>query len=144
MIGISMLTLVPGVVGGSETYARELCKALARVGALEYRAFVPTIAEDAGGPLPTTVVPEYRASRLTAGRIAAMASAAARPGRSDGTSPARRDPLPALGDVPPVDTPPAATTVLDVQHEIFPEFFSRAELAYRRACTAGRSRRAAS
>jgi glycosyltransferase involved in cell wall biosynthesis len=31
-----------------------------------------------------------------------------------------------------VDTPPAATTVLDVQHEVFPEFFSRGELAYRR------------
>ena len=34
--------------------------------------------------------------------------------------------------LPPLDTPPAATTVLDVQHEVFPEFFSRAELAYRR------------
>ena len=34
--------------------------------------------------------------------------------------------------LPPVDTPPAATTVLDVQHEVLPEFFSRAELAYRR------------
>jgi glycosyltransferase involved in cell wall biosynthesis len=34
--------------------------------------------------------------------------------------------------LPPVDAPPAATTVLDVQHEVFPEFFSRAELAYRR------------
>ena len=31
-----------------------------------------------------------------------------------------------------MDAPPAATTVLDVQHEVFPEFFSRAELAYRR------------
>jgi glycosyltransferase involved in cell wall biosynthesis len=34
--------------------------------------------------------------------------------------------------LPPVDTPPAATTVLDVQHEVFPQFFGRAELAYRR------------
>ena len=34
--------------------------------------------------------------------------------------------------LPPVDSPPAATTVLDVQHEVFPQFFSRAELAYRR------------
>jgi glycosyltransferase involved in cell wall biosynthesis len=34
--------------------------------------------------------------------------------------------------LPPLDRPPAATTVLDVQHEVFPEFFSRAELAYRR------------
>jgi glycosyltransferase involved in cell wall biosynthesis len=34
--------------------------------------------------------------------------------------------------LPPLDAPPAVTTVLDVQHEVFPEFFSRAELAYRR------------
>ncbi len=130
-----MLTLVPGVVGGSETYARELCKALARVGELEYRAFVPTIAEDAGDGLPTTVVPEYRASRSTAGRIAAMAPAAARaraaaPRTSLGELDAIHFPLSVM--LPPVDTPPAATTVLDVQHEVFPEFFSRAELAYRR------------
>jgi glycosyltransferase involved in cell wall biosynthesis len=133
MVGISMLTLVPGVVGGSETYARGLCKALAQVGELEYRAFVPTIAKDAGDGLATTIVPEYRASRSTAGRIAAMASSAARPARIRrrfAGLDAIHFPLSVM--LPPVDTPPAATTVLDVQHEVFPEFFSRAELAYRR------------
>jgi len=34
--------------------------------------------------------------------------------------------------LPPVDRPPAATTVLDLQHEEHPEFFGRAELAYRK------------
>jgi glycosyltransferase involved in cell wall biosynthesis len=34
--------------------------------------------------------------------------------------------------VPPVTTPPAVTTVLDVQHELLPEFFSRAERLYRK------------
>jgi len=34
--------------------------------------------------------------------------------------------------LPRVERPPAATTMLDVQHEFFPEFFSRAELLYRR------------
>jgi glycosyltransferase involved in cell wall biosynthesis len=34
--------------------------------------------------------------------------------------------------LPPVSRPPAATTVLDVQHELYPRFFSRPELAYRR------------
>jgi glycosyltransferase involved in cell wall biosynthesis len=130
-----MLTLVPGLVGGSETYARELARALARVGELEYRAFVPSIAADAGDGLPTTVVAEYRASRTTAGRIAAMARAALAPGRLrralgiDGLD-AIHFPLSVM--LPPVAAPPAATTVLDVQHEVFPEFFSRAELAYRR------------
>jgi glycosyltransferase involved in cell wall biosynthesis len=135
MVGISMLTLVPGVVGGSETYARELCKALARVGRLEYHAFVPTIAADAGGPLPATVVEQYRASRSMPGRMAAMSLAAAAPGRlrralRTGELAAVHFPLSVM--LPPLDTPPAATTVLDVQHEVFPEFFSRAELAYRR------------
>jgi glycosyltransferase involved in cell wall biosynthesis len=128
-----MLTLVPGVVGGSETYARELCKALARVGRLEYHAFVPTIATDAGGGLPTTVVREYRAARSMPGRMAAMSLAAARPAPlRRALRQAGRDPLPLSVMLPPLDTPPAATTVLDIQHEVFPEFFSRAELAYRR------------
>ena len=34
--------------------------------------------------------------------------------------------------LPPVSRPPAATSVLDLQHEHHPEFFGRAELAYRK------------
>jgi glycosyltransferase involved in cell wall biosynthesis len=134
-VGISLLTLIPGISGGSETYARELCRALARVGTLEYRAFVPTIAPDAGDGLPTDLVTCYRASRSMPGRIAAMSFAAARPG------PLRRalalDQLDAIHFplsvmVPPVARPAAATTVLDLQHEEHPEFFGRAELTYRK------------
>lgn len=130
-----MLTLVPGVVGGSETYARELARALARVGELEYHVFLPPLAPDAAEGLPSTVVREYRASKTMPGRIAAMSRAALTPRRL------RRalclDELDAIHFplsvmLPPVDSPPAATTVLDVQHEVFPQFFSRAELAYRR------------
>jgi glycosyltransferase involved in cell wall biosynthesis len=135
VIGISMLTLVPGVVGGSETYARELCRALARVGRLEYHAFVPTIAPDAGDGLPTSVVEGYRASRSMSGRMAAMSLAAVAPGRlrrALRTSGLDAIHFPLSIMLPPLDSPPAATTVLDVQHEVFPEFFSRAELAYRR------------
>ncbi len=130
-----MLTLVPGLVGGSETYARELTRALARVGGLEYHAFVPAIARDAAGGLPSTVVHEYRSSRTTPGRLTAMSLAAVAPGRVRralrlGELDAIHFPLSVM--LPPVDSPPAATTVLDVQHEVFPQFFSRAELAYRR------------
>ena len=35
--------------------------------------------------------------------------------------------------IPRVSTPPPIVTVLDLQHEFLPQFFSRAELAYRRA-----------
>jgi glycosyltransferase involved in cell wall biosynthesis len=130
-----MLTLVPGVVGGSETYARELCRALARIGGFEYHAFVPTIAADASDGLPTTVVNEYRASPTMPGRIAAMSRAALAPRglrRALGLSELGAIHFPLSVMLPPVDSPPAATTVLDIQHEVFPEFFSRAELAYRR------------
>jgi glycosyltransferase involved in cell wall biosynthesis len=136
VVGISLLTLVPGISGGSETYARELCGALARVGTLEYRVFVPSIAQDASDGLPSSVVRGYRASRTMPGRIAAMSLAAARP------RPLRRDlglahldaihfPLSVM--LPPVDAPPAVTTIVDLQHEEHPEFFGRAELAYRKA-----------
>jgi len=135
VVGISLLTLVPGISGGSETYARELCRALARVGTLEYRVFVPSIAPDASDGLPSSVAGGYRASRTMPGRIAAMSHAALRPG------PLRREleldgldaihfPLSVM--LPPVAEPPAATTVLDLQHEEHPEFFGRAELAYRK------------
>ena len=135
VVGISLLTLVPGISGGSETYARELCRSLARVGELEYRVFVPELAADAGDGLPTEVVREYRASRSMPGRIAAMSLAAARPGRLrralrvDGLG-AVHFPLSVM--LPPVSRPPAATSVLDLQHEHHPEFFGRAELAYRK------------
>jgi glycosyltransferase involved in cell wall biosynthesis len=130
-----MLTLVPGLVGGSETYARELCRALSRVGELEYHAFVPSIAPDAADGLPSTVVRKYRASRTMPGRMAAMSLAAFAPRRirralRPSELAAIHFPLSVM--LPPVDAPPAVTTVLDVQHEIFPQFFSRAELLYRR------------
>jgi glycosyltransferase involved in cell wall biosynthesis len=135
MIGISLLTLVPGLSGGSETYARELCRTLAGVGELRYRVFLPRIAADASDGLPSSVVTRYRASRTMPRRIAAMSLAALHPG------PLRRAleleqldaihfPLSIM--LPPVDRPPAVTTVLDLQHEEHPEFFGRAELAYRK------------
>jgi glycosyltransferase involved in cell wall biosynthesis len=135
VVGISLLTLVPGVVGGSETYARELVRALARVGELDYRVFVPTIAEDAADGLPSRTVRAYRAGRSMPARVAAMSLAAAAPGRVRrqlelGSLDAIHFPLSVM--LPPVSRPPAVTTVLDVQHELYPRFFSRAELAYRR------------
>ena len=69
-VGISLLTLVPRISGGSKTYARELVRALARVGTGSYRVLVPTIATDVDG-LSTEVVEEYRAARSMPGRIVA-------------------------------------------------------------------------
>ena len=134
MVGISLLTLVPGIVGGSETYVRELCRALARRGRMELTAFVPTIAADAADGLPSRVITGYRASYSPAGRVRAMARAAARP------RPLRRElgvdqldaihfPLSVM--LPPVERTPAVTTILDLQHEFLPHNFGRAERMYR-------------
>ncbi len=131
-VGLSLLTLVPGIVGGSETYARALTRTLARVGELEYEVFVPAIASDAADGLPSTVVSEYRASRSMTGRILAMSLAAAHPGplrRRFAGLDAIHFPLSVM--LPPVDRPPAVTTIHDLQHEEFPHFFPRAELVYR-------------
>jgi glycosyltransferase involved in cell wall biosynthesis len=132
-VGISLLTLVPGISGGSETYARELVRALGRVGRHSYGVFLPTIAADVEG-LPAEVVSEYRASRLAAGRLAGMTQASLFGGRIRrrfATFDALHFPLTLM--IPRLSAPPAATTVLDMQHEFLPQFFSRAELAYRRA-----------
>jgi glycosyltransferase involved in cell wall biosynthesis len=135
VVGISLLTLVPGVVGGAETYARELCRSLARVGELEYRVFTPTLAADAADGLPRRVVHRYPASATTPGRVRAMAGALLRGGplRRElelGSLEAIHFPLSVM--LPLVSTPPAATTILDLQHEFLPRNFSRSELAYRR------------
>jgi glycosyltransferase involved in cell wall biosynthesis len=134
MVGISLLTLVPGVLGGSETYARELVRGLARVGRHEYRVFVPAIAQDAADGLPGRTVSSYRARTSLAGRGVAMASGFARPGRlRREIAPDELEALhfPLTVVLPPLERP-IATTVLDLQHELFPQYFSRAELAYRR------------
>jgi glycosyltransferase involved in cell wall biosynthesis len=131
-VGISLLTLVPRVSGGSETYARELVHALARVGEHTYRVLLPSIASDVEG-LPSEVVEEYRASTSMPGRIVAMSEGVVRGGRLrrrlDGLD-AVHFPLTVM--IPRVTEPPPVTTVLDLQHEFLPQFFSRAERTYRR------------
>jgi len=135
VIGISLLTLVPRISGGSETYVRALVRELARVGELEYRVFLPRIAPDAGDGLESKVVSSYRASRSMPGRIYAMSLAGAFPGRvrrelALGELDAIHFPLSVM--MPPLRRPPAVSTVLDIQHEVYPRFFSRTELAYRK------------
>lgn len=143
-IGISLLTLVPGIVGGSETYARELIRALARVGSLDYRVFVPTIAADAADGLPSLTVTGYRARRDIAGRAASMVQARLRSKRLSrelgaGDLGAVHFPLTVM--LPRLDHPPTVTTILDLQHELLPQFFSTAERAYRKLAYHSSARR---
>ena len=130
-VGISLLTLVPGEVGGSETSARGLCRGLAEIGALAYTAFTPPAAPGAGEGLPEVLVPEYRLARSVPERALAMALAAARPGRLRrrfGALDAVHYPLTIA--LPPLDTA-TVVTVHDLQHLDHPELFSRAERLFR-------------
>ena len=141
-LGLSLLTLVPGEVGGAETSARGLCRGLAEVGTLDYRAFTPPAAPGAGEGLPEVAVPEYRLARSVPERAFAMALAAARPGRLrqrftglDAVHYPLTIALPRLGL-------PAAVTVHDLQHLDHPQLFSRAERLFRARAHEGSARSA--
>jgi glycosyltransferase involved in cell wall biosynthesis len=139
VVGLVMLTLAPGRVGGSETYARGLAAALAARGREDVTAFVAREAADAGSGLPTVVVDEYRSDR---GRLPAMALAATRPGplrRRLGRLDAAHYPLTVT--LPRLDVP-FAVTLHDLQHVDLAPLFSRLERAYRAVAYHGSVRRA--
>ncbi|MGH3001875.1 MAG: glycosyltransferase family 4 protein [Gaiellaceae bacterium] len=132
MVGISLLTLVPGSLGGSETYVRELLRALGRSGELDYRVLLPPVAPGAGERLPAETAAEYRAARTVPERLLAMAVATARPGPLR----ARLAPVdvvhyPLTLRIPTLDRP-SVVTLHDLQHLDLPRLFPRGERAFRR------------
>ena len=141
-VSLSLLTVVPGVSGGSETYARQLCQALARVGAHDYETLVSTLAANAGGGLPSVVASGYRASTTTPGRLRAMTAAWLRPGDLRGQlEHADVVHYPLTVPVPPVERP-TVLTLLDVQHLDLPDLFPRGERLFRRLAYDRAARRA--
>ncbi|MFL5963556.1 MAG: glycosyltransferase family 4 protein [Gaiellaceae bacterium] len=133
MIGISLLTLVPGELGGSETYVRELLRGLGRVGELEYKVLLPPAAPTASEGLPAEIATEYRLAHTTPQRLAAMTLAAARPGALRAHL---RDAsvvhYPLTVGVPTVEQP-TVVTLHDLQHLDLPNLFGRGERAFRAA-----------
>jgi glycosyltransferase involved in cell wall biosynthesis len=131
-VGISLLTFAPGDLGGVETYARALARALAGVGTLEYRALVPAHAADAAGGLPSVPVQALLGARSGPRRIPAMMLSAA-------LSPRLRGELRDLDVVHyPLTVPVPRTkarqvvTLQDIQHLDLPHHFSGARLRFRR------------
>jgi glycosyltransferase involved in cell wall biosynthesis len=131
VVGIALLTLVPGELGGSETYARELLRALARGGELDYRVLLPPVAPESGGGLPSEVASEYLAARTLPKRFAAMSLATARPRplrkRLAGSDVVH---YPLTLRIPTV-AQPSVVSLLDLQHLDLPGLFSRAERTFR-------------
>ncbi len=131
MLALSMLTLRPGQMGGSETYARGLVRALTEHGTLDYLCLVPPAAPEAADGLPSVVVHEYRRATSAPARAGAMALAALRSGTIR-----RRLPevsavhYPFTIPVPALDVP-AAITLQDVLHRDLPELWPPALRAFR-------------
>ena len=101
---------------------------------LDYRVYVSEIAPEAGGDLRTVVVPEFPASRSRLGRVAGLTRATVADGRlrralDRDHAAAFHFPLTVM--LPRVGAP-ATTTIHDLQHEAYPQFFSRPQLSYRR------------
>jgi len=128
VIAIPLLTLVPGRLGGSETYVRELLRGLGRSGAHDYRVVVPPVAPDAAEGLPSVVARGYRRAASTPERLLAMGLATVRPGplaaHLEGAGAVH---FPLTIELPRTGLP-KVVTLHDVQHLDLPALFPRAEL----------------
>lgn len=128
-----MLTLVPGGMGGSETYARAMTRELASRSGLEVTAHVAGVAAGFSDGVTEHVVTGVRGGASTWARLTTMLQAGLQ----------RRAILRGWvgADVVhyPFSTPvpraasgtPTVVTLLDVQHLDLPHLFSRGERAYR-------------
>jgi glycosyltransferase involved in cell wall biosynthesis len=131
-VGISLLTLAPGDLGGSETYARKLVETLAGERAHEYTVFAPASSPGVAAGLPVVEVRETPIARRGPARIAAMAVAAWR-SRELTSRLAALDAIHYVLTVPlPRAGAPTVVTLHDVQHRDLPEFFGPARRSFRR------------
>jgi glycosyltransferase involved in cell wall biosynthesis len=131
MVGIPLLTLVPGQLGGSETYVRELLRGLGRVGEHEYKVLLPPVAPTAAEGLPAEIATEYRHAQTILERLVAMGMAAARPGPLRARlADAQVVHYPLTIRIPPVEQP-SVVTLHDVQHLDLPQLFPRSERRFR-------------
>jgi glycosyltransferase involved in cell wall biosynthesis len=131
-VGLSLLTLSPGDLGGSETYARQLIRSLSRVGTLEYAVFVPARAKDAAEGLPAIEVKDPPVAKRGPLRIAMMALQARRT-KEVGDQVTKLDVVhyPLTVPSPRVEVP-TVVTLHDVQHRDLPDFFGPARRSFRR------------
>jgi glycosyltransferase involved in cell wall biosynthesis len=143
-VALCMMTLVPGGMGGSETYARALTRQFAGNAELDAVAYVPATAAGFSEGIDEQVIAGVRGGASSVQRLRAVASATllgagirrrmhdARVVHYPLTVPA---PRPGRGQA-------FVQTLLDVQHLDLPDLFGSAELAYRRVFYEGAARRA--
>jgi glycosyltransferase involved in cell wall biosynthesis len=126
-IGVNLLYLIPGEVGGTETYAREMLRALAQCAPEDRRVlFCNRENRRSFGGMPGTEVVECPVTaRRRAARVLFEQLRLPRRAAQAGV-----DVLWSPGYTAPFRAPcPQAVTIHDVQYRHHPEDFSRAELA---------------
>ena len=149
-LAFALLTLFPGRVGGSESNVRGLLGEFVRgngperVTVLANRHVMAAYADGVGGPVELHRVRSYRPGDRAPTRMLAMAAGALAPTRAAADVPRDVDVLhhPVTVPIPRLQGVPTVTTVYDVQHHELPQFFSRAERAFRRWAYDGAARAA--
>lgn len=133
-VAVSMLTLVPGAMGGSETYARELTRALAGSPRIQATAYVAQVGAGFSQGITERVIGSVTGGPSTTDRLRTLARAAgSRRAILRSMSPADVVHYPFTAPVPrPPSDAAFVQSLLDVQHLDLPQLFSRAERLYRR------------
>lgn len=140
-----MLTLVPGGMGGSETYARELSRELGATDEVDVTAFLPSNVEGFTAGPAEQQIPSVTSGGSTFQRLRTLVNANLH-ARQIHTAMAGFDLVHFPFTVPaprPPRSVPYVQTLLDVQHLDLPSLFSPAERAYRRRFYEGSAKDAA-
>ncbi len=140
-----MLTFVPGGMGGSETYARELARELADTEDVAVTAYLPSNVTGFAPGLPERQIRSVTSGSSTFRRLCSLASANLH-AREIQAAMSGADVVHFPFTVPAPRPPrnlPYVQSLLDVQHLDLPGLFSPAERAYRRWFYEGAARGAA-
>ena len=133
-VALSMLTLVRGGMGGSETYARALTQQLADREGVAAQAYVCASARGFSEGIAENVIAGLRVGSSSRERIAALARITTQSSfirRRMATADVVHFPF-TVPAPKPAARQASVQTLLDVQHLELPRLFSRAELLYRR------------
>ncbi|WP_024287630.1 glycosyltransferase family 1 protein [Cellulomonas sp. KRMCY2] len=132
-VAVSMLTLVPGGMGGSETYARELTRRLAGSTRVAATAYVAQIGAGFSPGLDEHVAQGVAGGAGTVDRVRTIVQAAwHRRAIHRSMRPADVVHFPFTAPVPwPPRDAAFVQSLLDVQHLDLPHLFSRADRLYR-------------
>jgi glycosyltransferase involved in cell wall biosynthesis len=146
-VAFSLLTLVPGAVGGSETNVRGLLRAFGegggpeRLTVLANRSVASAYAEVESERVSLHRVRSHLWGSTTPARLFGLAAARVAPGITALDVPDGLDVIHYPLTVPvPRAKAPSVVSILDLQHHELPHFFSAAERRYRRWAYDGAAR----